>query len=780
MSSDDGGKDARAAEAAGVDVGGMLEAGVDAEHLLEFVAAFRNEEGHKLGLLDKQNLKFATSQVLREGPKAGADVVYSQFATKRSRRASLPEKDEGSTASLRPSVTSAAKTTSSTSDPCSPPNDRLEGISSANNRSACVAGTRPSVPPSYARVLEKGDGGETARLCDELSRWSSALEGAERHLGGRGGSARMGIPTGGSGDHAQHGTEAVPTGGVLEEGSEQSTSTKENDQYCRRDDRSPTHRDTQDEAVRPRSAREAGRRGDRRRPRELGDDRVNDDRDWSSSSEGIGDNDEAWERIDKGHPSAPWRQGLGTRGGVASNGHTRPTPSYALPTKHFKALDRDRRHALYAADAHGQKQMQRQAHLEEENSALKLRLEGQRRTIHELEYRANTLREEARIRRQEEASRLKKRVATITSTTNSRGKCPCGANTLSTALRTVGDTGPSALKKRALAAEARARSLERCLSKSKAAEQRTREIVAYLKHNYSATQAKVANLEAELESTKNTLSESRKEAKGRIKATRKQRRQQGAKEKEAEIARADAADLAGFPSVRTRQALREIEKAQLDAIELREDKERMESESKNLARENRMLQDRLNNGNIRSRVQERDRGILAELRWESGSPAYRSPEQFLFHREPPGASHAQRQPLPRRSTRTRVGDDGGVWRRRQRSKDFSLESTSGSESPLRCRSLSPSAQTGAPLLPPKDRRSVSRVAGWTGRTLSPRGGAARALSIRSADGTESALGDSAMPRGSTLSGENAHATMRARYERLQAMYRRVNRRAKGT
>lgn len=42
---DDGGEYARAAEAAGVDVGGMLEAGVDAKQLLEFVSNFRRHEG---------------------------------------------------------------------------------------------------------------------------------------------------------------------------------------------------------------------------------------------------------------------------------------------------------------------------------------------------------------------------------------------------------------------------------------------------------------------------------------------------------------------------------------------------------------------------------------------------------------------------------------------------------------------------------------------------------------------------------------------------------------
>jgi len=55
------------------------------------------------------------------------------------------------------------------------------------------------------------------------------------------------------------------------------------------------------------------------------------------------------------------------------------------------------------------------------------------------------------------------------------------------------------------------------------------------------------------------------------------------------------------------QASREIERARLEAIEMREDKARVESESKDLARENRMLQDRLRDGNFRSRARQRDR-----------------------------------------------------------------------------------------------------------------------------------------------------------------------------
>lgn len=44
---DDGGEYARAAEVAGVDVGGMLEAGVDAKKLLDFVSNYRRAEGER-------------------------------------------------------------------------------------------------------------------------------------------------------------------------------------------------------------------------------------------------------------------------------------------------------------------------------------------------------------------------------------------------------------------------------------------------------------------------------------------------------------------------------------------------------------------------------------------------------------------------------------------------------------------------------------------------------------------------------------------------------------
>lgn len=58
---------------------------------------------------------------------------------------------------------------------------------------------RASASPDSRRPFGEDDGAETARLCDELLRWSSALEGAERQLGGKGSPAWMGSRTGGNG-----------------------------------------------------------------------------------------------------------------------------------------------------------------------------------------------------------------------------------------------------------------------------------------------------------------------------------------------------------------------------------------------------------------------------------------------------------------------------------------------------------------------------------------------------------------------------------------------------
>ncbi|CAM9126962.1 unnamed protein product [Ectocarpus fasciculatus] len=795
---DDGGEYARAAEAAGVDVGGMLEAGVDAKHLLEFVSNYRKEEGNKLGLLDEQNLKFATSQVLRKGPRAGNQRPRRPPTTATGTSSAWGfgtqgETDEAPRRVIDYQPKRTRKRTSPNPEAC---HSARVGIGVGNSHRT---GGRPSAPAEFG----EDDGVETARLCSELLRWSSALEGAERQLGGKGGPAGMESRTGGDIARARHLAKAAPADDAKEEQNTPARHADDDDGFDSDQDQDQGDATLHD---RPASMRVEERQDDRsdarrsRRQRDEGEGEVSGPRDrHRSRSPEVGDDVvEGWEESE-GEPaySPSRRHGGRVRGSISTYGHARPTPSYALPTKHFKTPDRDRRHALYAEDARGQKQMQRQAHLEEENAALKLRLEGLRRAIHELEHQANTLREDARIR-EEEFSRLKKKLAAIPSSV-AGGKCSCCASTHHGRLRAVGDNGPSALKKRALAAEGRTETLERCLRESKAKEQRSREIVASLKHSYSAAQAKAISLEAELESTRKSLSEARQEiaesrrgAKGRLKETRKQRRQQGEKEREAETARAQAADLAG----KLRKASREIERARLEAVKLRKEKVRVEGESQDLARENRMLQDRLSDGKLRSRTRERDRWILAELRSQSQSrsPTRRRAEgQDSRHDPPPTASRpaARQRSLTREDFRAR--NDGGR-RRRLGVQDASFHSTSDSEPSVRCRSLSPPPNPGSGegrvegargrWLPPRDGRRVPCVQDRVGGSPGGWGGTGRGLSTRStrsADGAEGPPGDAAGLRGSsTLSGGSANGTMKARYERLQAMYRRVNRREADT
>lgn len=57
--------------------------------------------------------------------------------------------------------------------------------------------------PDAGGALEEGDGAETARLCDELLRWSSALEGADNKLGGKGAAGVVGRRMGGKSGREQ-------------------------------------------------------------------------------------------------------------------------------------------------------------------------------------------------------------------------------------------------------------------------------------------------------------------------------------------------------------------------------------------------------------------------------------------------------------------------------------------------------------------------------------------------------------------------------------------------
>ncbi|CAM9247399.1 unnamed protein product [Discosporangium mesarthrocarpum] len=75
-----------------------------------------------------------------------------------------------------------------------------------------------------------------------------------------------------------------------------------------------------------------------------------------------------------------------------------------------------------------QRQNRIQRQLEEENQGLRLRMEGQRRAIHELEHQAQTLREEVRLRN-EEVVKLKRKVMVATTSASGAGTCSCCAST---------------------------------------------------------------------------------------------------------------------------------------------------------------------------------------------------------------------------------------------------------------------------------------------------------------------------------------------------------------
>lgn len=75
--------------------------------------------------------------------------------------------------------------------------------------------------PAPGSALEEGDGAETARLCDELLRWSSALEGAEKKMGGKGAAGMVGRRTGGTSRREEAAARVRPAVAVDEVGGNQ-------------------------------------------------------------------------------------------------------------------------------------------------------------------------------------------------------------------------------------------------------------------------------------------------------------------------------------------------------------------------------------------------------------------------------------------------------------------------------------------------------------------------------------------------------------------------------
>ncbi|CAM9172181.1 unnamed protein product, partial [Ascophyllum nodosum] len=214
--SDWGGKYARAAEAAGVDVGDMLEAGADARQLLEFVSTYRKEEGDKLGLLDGHNLKFATSQMLRRGSrKANAEAAAG----------AQPQDYRAPRTAIDPHPSSPPRRPSGGQPPRARDGDAQDhqqrnglasgGRKARRNRESLKKFPAASGDSKSGGTSKSYDRAEAARLCDELQRWGSALQGAGRLLGDKG-AADLEARAGGS-DRRSRGLPRVAVDGLLTE-----------------------------------------------------------------------------------------------------------------------------------------------------------------------------------------------------------------------------------------------------------------------------------------------------------------------------------------------------------------------------------------------------------------------------------------------------------------------------------------------------------------------------------------------------------------------------------
>lgn len=97
-------------------------------------------------------------------------------------------------------------------------------------------------------------------------------------------------------------------------------------------------RDAENSSGRPHVRCQELRGTDRTRSRGQDAANVRCHHDRSSSLENTADWD--WEGGDHVRASSPARHRREMKGGAMGNGHARPTPSYALPTKHFKTIRR--------------------------------------------------------------------------------------------------------------------------------------------------------------------------------------------------------------------------------------------------------------------------------------------------------------------------------------------------------------------------------------------------------------------------------------------------------
>ncbi|CAM9107587.1 unnamed protein product [Choristocarpus tenellus] len=706
----------------------MIGVGNNLEKLSRFSSTYRRREGDRLGTMDEGKVDTATRQILSKGRR----VVHGSQDTSQLEFDINKEKDRTSSGYYSHEVRGSPSQTSRSRQQLLAQKDGLYPRSSRDT----VREDIESAPRGMAGTLEQGLE-ETTRLCEELMRWSSALDGAEEELRQR--ENQEGEETHGDREHDSH--------------SQQAESEHEGFRW---------------------QEQEQSSRGKTR---------------WD------------W-RKGEPPPGTPQGREEGVRGRCDTvKLDLDPTPSYALPTKHFKSLNRDSNSEdiNHGGMQRHQNKLHRQAILEEENRGMKLRMEGQRRAIHELEHQARSLRGEVQLR-DNEIVKLRRKIA-MAAAAPTVGTCSCCTSTHGRGGGGGGDIDRVAsLKKKALAAEAQCRDMELLLLESRGKEQRTREINNTLKKNLKAAQQNVSSLEVELKDVKNALAIARKgstdlqrEAKASAKDARKFRRQHEDMLHKIETARAEAAEL-------SMHLKNEVVKGGSEAGSLREKIVSLEAMVEELSRENHILEDRLREGQLRGKMNKQDRWVMSELRSKSSPPsssALRRPlrdpldYQSIQHSSLdwtgrqdvyPLTKDKGRDPTGRLQSVTRPSTDQQTNSPRDRDGDEVKDSLS---SPDRGRTLSSSPS----FVGNKDVENDSDVEnGLQNRETRSNEGhvSLRRLSTREERFTREKgqlysqlygsnwTVDGEVVNGSLPAGSDRSA-MGARYNRLQAMYRRVNR-----
>ncbi|CAM9247473.1 unnamed protein product, partial [Discosporangium mesarthrocarpum] len=159
----------------------MLEAGTDPQKLLQFVSTYRRREGDKLGAMDEEKIDLATERLLQRGRQEGCELTNNKAKGHNSHQGphadtQAPKMDSGHPrpSRRRPHFSPQSGIENHSK---SPPRGGGRDRRHSRSHSGAAAGASASASRQDDGLDTIEDGEETARLCKELLRWSSALDG---------------------------------------------------------------------------------------------------------------------------------------------------------------------------------------------------------------------------------------------------------------------------------------------------------------------------------------------------------------------------------------------------------------------------------------------------------------------------------------------------------------------------------------------------------------------------------------------------------------------------